>query len=150
MQCIFTHRAQYNIRVLNLSYGTDSKQSYKIDPLDYAVEQVWRSGIFVAVAAGNTGPDAGTVAKPGDDALVMTVGAANTKNTPAHEDDEVAPFSARGPTQDGLSKPDLMAPSISIVSNRASGSTIDQLHPSARVGEYYFKGTGTSQATAVV
>jgi serine protease AprX len=149
MQWIVSHKAQYNIRVLNLSYGTDSRQSYAVDPLDYAVEQVWRSGIFVAVAAGNTGPDAGTVTKPGDDPFVLTVGAANTRNTAAHEDDEVAPFSARGPTQDGLNKPDLVAPSISIVSNRAAGSTLDQLHPAARVGDYYFKGTGTSQATAI-
>jgi len=30
------------------------------------------------------------------------------------------------------------------------GTTIDQLHPDARVGDSYFKGTGTSQAAAVV
>jgi serine protease AprX len=150
MQWIVSHRAQYNIRILNLSYGTDSKQGYLLDPLDYAVEQVWRSGIFVAVAAGNTGPNAGTVNKPGDDPYVLTVGGGDTKNTSFRDDDEVAPFSSRGPTQDGLNKPDLMAPSISIVSLRAVGSTIDLAHPAARVGESYFKGTGTSQATAIV
>jgi serine protease AprX len=150
MQWLVTHKAQYNIRVLNLSYGTDSKQSYVVDPLNYAVEQVWRSGIFVAVAAGNVGPDQGSVNKPGDDPLVVTVGGADSKNTPGRDDDTIAPFSSRGPTQDGLSKPDLVAPSISIVSLRAAGSTIDQAHPAARLGEHYFKGTGTSQATAIV
>lgn len=150
MQWIVAHRAQYNIRVLNLSYGTDSTQSYLVDPLDYAVEQVWRSGIFVAVASGNRGPSGGTVNKPGDDPFVVTVGGVDTKNTADRGDDQVAPFSSRGPTQDGLSKPDLVAPSISIVSLRAVGSTIDEAHPAARVGEHYFKGTGTSQGTAIV
>jgi serine protease AprX len=74
MQWIVSHRAEYNIRVLNLSYGTDSKQSYLIDPLDYAVERVWRSGIFVVAAAGNGGPSFGSISKPGDDPLVLTVG----------------------------------------------------------------------------
>jgi serine protease AprX len=150
MQWIVSHRAQYNIRVLNLSYGTDSRQSYLVDPLDYAVEQVWASGIFVTVASGNRGPDAGTINKPSDDPFVMTVGAADTQNTPSRWDDAVASFSSRGPTQDGLAKVDLVAPGISIVSNRAPGSTIDVLHPAARVGDSYFKGTGTSQATAIV
>ena len=31
-----------NIRVLNLSYGTDSTQPYTVDPLAFAVEQAWK------------------------------------------------------------------------------------------------------------
>ena len=150
MQWILTHKSDYHIRVLNLSFGTDSKQSYLIDPLDYAVERVWASGIFVVVAAGNRGPDAGTINKPGDDPFVLTVGGADLRNTIDRGDDSVATFSSRGPTQDGLAKPSIVAPGVTIVSNRAVGSTIDQLHPDARVGDSYFKGTGTSQAAAVV
>ena len=45
------NKAPYNIRVLNLSLGTDSTQSYTIDPLDYAVEKAWQAGIVVNVAA---------------------------------------------------------------------------------------------------
>jgi serine protease AprX len=101
-------------------------------------------------AAGHGGPSAGTISKPGDDPFVLTVGGLDTKNTPTKYDDGIAPFSGRGPTPDGLAKPDLLAPAISIVSNRAPGSTIDIRHPSARMGEYYFKGTGTSQAAAAV
>jgi serine protease AprX len=150
MQWIVSHRSEYRIRVLNLSFGTDSKQSYLVDPLDFAVEQVWRSGILVVVAAGNRGPDPGTINKPGDDPFVLTVGAADLKNTIEKSDDVMAPFSSRGPTQDGVAKPGLLAPGVTIVSNRAVGSTLDQLHPSARVGDHYFKGTGTSQSAAVV
>jgi serine protease AprX len=150
LQWAVTHQSQYNLRVLNLSFGTDSKQPYSIDPLDYAVEQVWRSGIFVSVAAGNTGNAAGTIEKPADDPYVVSVGAADLKNTQNFNDDVVAPFSSVGPTQDGVSKPDLVAPGVTIVSVRDPGSIVDLNHPSAVVGTNYFKGTGTSQATAVV
>jgi serine protease AprX len=150
LQWIASNAATYNIRVVNLSFGTDGAQSYLLDPLDFAVEQIWNSGIVVVVAAGNRGPNAGTISKPGDDPYMITVGAADLGPTSANSDDTVAPFSSRGPTQDGFAKPDLVAPGISIVSDRDPGSWIDTGHPLARVGDYYFKGSGTSQATAVV
>jgi serine protease AprX len=150
LQWVVAHRTKYNIRVLNLSYGTDSVQSYRRDPLDFAVERAWFSGIFVVVAAGNGGPSAGTIDKPGDDPYVLTVGGASLNGTIQPGDDTVAPFSSRGPTQDDVAKPDIVAPGISLVSIRAPGSTIDREHPLAVIDENYFKGTGTSQATAVV
>jgi serine protease AprX len=150
LQWVVAHRDQYGIRVLNLSFGTDSNQSYLVDPLDYAVEQVWFSGVLVVTSAGNRGPGAGTTNKPADDPYVLTVGAADVLGTEDRKDDVVAEFSSRGPTQDGLFKPDLVAPGISIVSDLAAGSTVEALHPDARVGTAYIKGTGTSQAAAIV
>jgi serine protease AprX len=150
LQWVVANRAHFNIRVLNLSFGTDSKQPYSIDPLNYAVEQTWFSGIFVVVSAGNAGSLPGTITKPGDDPYVLTVGAEDTGATSAKGDDLVAPFSSVGPTQDGLVKPDVVSPGISILSVRDTGSLIDQLHPAAVYGTYYFKGTGTSQAAAIV
>jgi serine protease AprX len=150
LQWVIQHKAQFNIRVLNLSFGTDALQSYAVDPLDYAVEQVWKAGIAVVASAGNRGPDAGTIDKPADDPYVITVGAVDTKQTALPTDDTVAPFSAHGPTQDGFAKPDVVAPGISIVSARDPNSMIDQMHPLARVGDAYFKGSGTSQAAAIV
>jgi serine protease AprX len=150
MQWIVSHRAAYNIRILNLSFGTDAIQSYLLDPLDFAVEYVWRSGIAVIVAAGNRGSLPATINKPGDDPFVITVGAADIRGTATTSDDVVASFSSRGPTHDLVAKPDLVAPGIGLVSNRAPGSTLDTEHPAARVGDYYFKGSGTSQAAAIV
>src|SRR5438105_10924950 len=120
--------------------------------MDYAVERVWASGILVVVAAGNRAPDSNqsTINKPGDDPFVLTVGAADLRNTMERNDDRIAAFSSEGPTPDGVAKPDVVAPGITIVSDRAAGSTIDQAFPEARVGVYYFKGTGTSQAAAIV
>jgi serine protease AprX len=150
LQWVILHKAQFKIHVVNLSFGTDSRQPYVIDPLDFAVEQVWRAGIAVVVSAGNRGPGAGSIDKPADDPYVITVGAVDTKQTTTTADDAVAPFAARGPTQDGFAKPDIVAPGISIVSTRDPNSTVDQEHPLARVGDWYFKGSGTSQATAMV
>ena len=150
IQWVVTHRVEYGIRVLNLSFGTDSIQPYAIDPLDAAVERAWAAGITVVVSAGNRGPGIGTIAKPADDPYVITVGAADLNQTPERWDDEVAPFSSRGPTQDGFEKPDVVAPGTTIVATRDAGSAVDELHPDAIVDEHYFKGTGTSQSGAVV
>jgi serine protease AprX len=150
LQWIYSNAAQYRIKVVNLSFGTDGVQSYLLDPLDFAVEQVWNAGITMIVSAGNRGSGSGTITKPGDDAFVVTVGAIDVGTTTGISDDTVAAFSSQGPTQDNLSKPDLVAPGIAIVSNRVAGGWLDTQYPVARVGDNYFKGTGTSQATAIV
>jgi len=148
LQWVVTHRAQYGIKVLNLSFGTDSVQPYALDPLNAAVERAWAAGITVVVSSGNRGP--GTINKPGDDPFVITVGAVDVHQTADRRDDEVAPFSSSALTQDGFEKPDVVAPGTTIVATRDEGSTIDQLHQDAVVDDNYFKGTGTSQAGAVV
>jgi serine protease AprX len=73
-------KSKYNIRVINLSLGRAVYESYKLDPLCQAVEQAWKNGIVVVVAAGNNGryqPTDGyaTVTSPGNDPYVITVGA---------------------------------------------------------------------------
>jgi serine protease AprX len=150
LQWVVSNRDRYGIRVVNLSWGTDAFGGTGADPLDLAVERAVRAGLLVVVSAGNAGPAGGTIAKPGDDPLALTVGAADTGATIASADDAIASFSSRGPTPDGLGKPDLVAPGVAMVSDRAPGSTIDTFRPAARVGTALFKGSGTSQAAAVV
>ncbi|HYY08650.1 MAG TPA: S8 family peptidase, partial [Actinomycetota bacterium] len=145
---VVSHRAQFNIKVLNLAFGTDSVQSYAVDPLNAAVERAWAAGITVVVSAGNRGP--GTINKPSDDPYVITVGAVDVNRTADRRDDEVASFSSYARTVDGFVKPDIVAPGTTIVAARDVGSTIDTLHPDAVLDGDYFKGTGTSQAGAVV
>jgi serine protease AprX len=150
IQWAVSFRDRYGIKVLNLSLGTDGTQTYRTDPLNYAVEKAWDSGIAVVVAASNRGPGAGTIAKPGDDPLVITVGALDDRGTPGLGDDSVPNFSSRGPTAaDGLAKPDVVAPGAHIVSLRAPGSAIDTQFPNY-IGTAYRKGSGTSMATGVV
>jgi serine protease AprX len=150
LQWVLANKSAYGIRILNLAFGTDSTQSYRLDPLNYAVEQVWLGGILVVTSAGNRGPSGGSINKPGDDPYVVTVGAADLRGTSDRDDDVVAPFSSWGATPDGYLKPDLVAPGITLVAPRTVGSTVDLQHPQAVVGAGYIKGTGTSQAAAVV
>jgi len=57
---------------------------------------------------------------------------------------------AAGPTSPAGAKPHLVAAGVGLVGLRAPGSTIDLANPSARVGDRYFRGSGTSMSTAVV
>ena len=47
-------------------------------------------------------------------------------------------------------RPDLVAPGKSVIGLRVAGSYLDGKYPDGRVGDRYFKGSGTSQSTAVV
>jgi serine protease AprX len=140
-----------NIRVLNLSYGTDSLQDPSIDPLSYAVEQAWKAGIVVVVAAGNDGPGV-SLRNPAVNPYVISVGATDTKADQHIYNDVVADFSSCGTNR----TVDVVAPGRSIESLRVPNSTADVAFPDARVklggwgSGYLFKGSGTSQATAVV
>ncbi len=151
LEWVATFKDAFGIRVVNLSLGTASTQSYLTDPINLAVERVWNSGVTVVTAAGNQGTSPGSINKPGDDPLVITVGAHDDRTTTAIGDDAVAAFSSVGPTAfDGLAKPDLVASGKSVVSTRASGSTIDTAHPEARIDGAYFKGSGTSFSAPIV
>ena len=142
-------RRDDSIRVVNLSLSADDPGIRGIDPLSRAVETLWNRGLVVVVAAGNDGPDAGTVSIPGTDPAVITVGALDDKSTDSRRDDVVAPFSARGIAGDPNIKPDVVADGVSTVGLRAPGSVIDSQHPTARVGSANFRGSGTSMAAAV-
>jgi serine protease AprX len=139
-----------NISVLNMSLGYLPIESTVADPLDQAVEKAWESGITVVTSAGNSGPGNGTILSPGDDPLVITVGAVDDggKSNPAN--DTMTTFSSVGPTNpDGWFKPDLVTSGRSVVSLRDPGSTIDAQNPSARVGSTNFVGSGTSFSAAI-
>ena len=136
-----------DIRVINLSYGTDSSQVYTSDPLAAAVEHAWRAGIVVVVAGGNSGDQQPRLDDPAVDPYVIAVGADDTHGTATTLDDTIPSFSSRGSSSRHV---DLVAPGQSIVSLRDPGSVVDTEYPKARVGTRFFKGSGTSQAAAVV
>jgi hypothetical protein len=140
MQLADTARDRFNLRVLNVSLGAPADDPATA-PLTEAVERLWADGITVVAAAGN---DGGGVDAPGLDPHVVTVGALD----PAAG--TVPAWSSRGPDFAGRAKPDLVAPGVGLVGLRAPGSTIDLASPGARVGERYFRGSGTSMSTAVV
>jgi Subtilase family len=144
------HDKGMNIRVLNLSFGTDPAKDGRLDPLEHAAEVAWSRGIVVVVSAGNGGAEDDGLASPALSTDVLAVGSQDTKGTTDTSDDTVASFSKRGNTGKGERGPDIVAPGVSLVSLRAPGSYIDQTQPQGRVGERFFKGSGTSQSAAVV
>ncbi|HEX7189597.1 MAG TPA: S8 family serine peptidase [Actinomycetes bacterium] len=143
--------AGLNIRVLNLSFGTDSAQDYRLDPLAHAAEVAWSKGIVVVVSAGNGDGTRTGLANPAYSPTVMAVGAVDTKGTLDRGDDVVPAFSQRGNAAEGKRAPDVVAPGVSVVSLRAKGSFVDSRYAAtAAIGDRYFKGSGTSQSAAVV
>jgi serine protease AprX len=156
IQWVVSFADRYDIRVLSLSFGTDSTASPRVDPLNLAVQRAWVAGITVVVSAGNFGPGPrtttdgrafGTISKPGDDPFVITVGAVDDRETPGISDNRLPAFSSWGPTAHGVAKPDVVAPGGRVVSLRTPGSTIDSL-PGVLDGTYR-RGSGTSMAAAI-
>ena len=127
-------------------------------PLCQAAEAAWKAGIVVVVAAGNYGRISldgsdgyGTIAAPGIDPLVLTVGAMKANGTSSRSDDMIASYSSKGPTTfDHVVKPDLVAPGNSVASLADLDSTLANTYPDNMVSGYsndYFTLSGTSMAT---
>jgi serine protease AprX len=142
------HDPGMNIRVLNLSFGTNSTQDYTLDPLAYAVEVAWRSGIVVVTSAGNSGATDGRLTNPAVDPYVVAVGADDLNGSPSITDDTIPAFSSHG---DGKRNPDLVAPGAHVQSLRVPGSYVDaQYAGTGAIDGRFFRGSGTSQAAAFV
>ncbi len=139
------------IDIISMSLGSPPQkyESENKDPMVKIVEAAWDSGIVVCVAAGNEGPDAGTIASPGISDKVITVGAYDDADTEGRNDDKVASFSSRGPTIYDEKKPDILSPGVNIISLRSPNSYLDKLQKSSRVGDQYFTLSGTSMATPI-
>ncbi|MFN2747459.1 S8 family peptidase [Bacillus sp. z60-18] len=139
------------IDIISMSLGSDAVpyESEEEDPVVKAVNAAWDAGIVVCVAAGNSGPDAQTIASPGVSRKIITVGALDDRDTVSRDDDDVASYSSRGPTIYGQVKPDLLVPGTNITSLRSPGSFLDKLQKSNRVGTNYMTLSGTSMATPI-
>ncbi|MBI2710212.1 MAG: S8 family serine peptidase [Actinobacteria bacterium] len=147
---VLAHRADpgLNIRVVNLSFGTDGTQPYEVDPLAFAAERLWRAGVVVVVAAGNAGQQTATLANPATDPYVLAVGADGTYDANGNRL-YVTSFTNAG---NRWRAPDIVAPGVSVVGLRDPGSYVDELYPGGRVGDAgqrFFRGSGTSQAAAI-
>ena len=102
-----------------------------------AVEYAWDHGLIVVAAAGNNGPDPGSITSPGTSRKIITVGSAPENLSPT-QPQSLCPFSGRGPTKTCICKPEILAPGFRICS---CNNTIK--HP-------YAIRSGTSMASPVV
>jgi serine protease AprX len=158
------HKAELNIRVINLSVAAGVYESYTTDPLTLAARRAVDAGLVVVTAAGNFGKNAsggaqyGGVTAPGNAPWVLTVGATSHNGTITRADDSMAAFSSRGPTYiDYAAKPDIVAPGVGIESLTDQGTLLFKTHPSARLwgavdtaAQPYLSLSGTSMAAPVV
>lgn len=122
---------QYQIRVVNISVGTTYKTRSEQDALIQGVESLWDEGYVVVAAAGNQGPNPGSITVPGCSRKVITVGSSDML-------EGKKAVSGRGPTFQCVCKPDLVAPGDHIVAC-APGFPYT-----------YGKKSGTSMSTPVV
>lgn len=110
IEWVIEHRAQYNIRVLNMSCGGDYEESYLTDGLSRAADDATRHGIVVVAAVGNAGHDPHHhVLPPASAPSVIAVGGLDDGGAGEHSGNY---HSSYGLTIDGLQKPELIAPAI--------------------------------------
>jgi serine protease AprX len=158
---VLENRLKYNIRVINLSLGHPVTEPSATDPLCRAVAQAVAEGVTVVVSAGNYGltskgePVLGGITSPGNSPFALTVGALDTKGTVDTSDDDVAPFSSRGPARyETVVKPDVVAPGVKMVSLEAQNSYLSlnyrQWHIAGSGKNAYMRLNGSSMSTAVV
>jgi len=142
------HDPGLNIRVLNLSFGTQSGQDWTLDPLAYAADQAWRHGIVVVASAGNDGAAAVdqngnplTLADPAYDPNVLAVGAVDLATA------AIPTFAQHGTSQRPV---DVVTPGTHIIGLRVPGSFIDTLATNTgQVGSRFQRGSGTSESAAI-
>lgn len=109
LEWISSNQKRYGIRIINISVGTAGKGSRSSTRLIRAVEQAWDQGFVVVTAAGNMGPESGSVTAPGSSKKVITVGASDLL-------DRISSISGSGPTAECVCKPDLVAPGADVIS----------------------------------
>ncbi len=148
IQWIIDNAKKYNIKIANLSIGTEPQNSD--DPLVKAVEYAWDSGIVITTAAGNNGPKSSTITSPGTSKKVITVGTANDNNFVNISGTSVINFSGRGPTRECVIKPDILAPGTDIISCMTPTPYKSEKEEINKVGENYMRLSGTSMSTPMI
>lgn len=140
LEWVEAHAAEVDVANLALSTQRPSPE-YGADPLTDAVEQVRDAGVSVVVSAGNR---RGELGDPGFDPRIITVGAADLDRDRVR----VATFSGSGVVA-GVQKPDVVANGVHVLGVLPAGSALALAESTVPLGNGLYRGTGTSQATAV-
>ncbi|GAB4205726.1 MAG: hypothetical protein OHK0022_32120 [Roseiflexaceae bacterium] len=124
IEWVVQNKDRYRVRVLNLSLYAPVGGPYWADPMNQAVMKAWQAGIVVVAAAGNSGPEAGTITAPGNVPYVITVGAIKSGRYTQSGEDELAAYSSRGPTESAFVKPDVVVPASRTIAAMPDDSTL--------------------------
>lgn len=116
LQWVMEHRKEYNIRILNLSVAVYRMEDLrKLRELSGMLERLCESGVLVITAAGNRGPEPGSISGLAAGARVLTVGCHDYGYKDA-KGRSCETHSGRGIPGAEIAKPDLVAPGTDIVS----------------------------------
>lgn len=117
-KCIDLHKVQTDTSpdIINLSLGAPDDGSTN-NVMRVACRAAIEEGIWVFAAVGNGGPLPGTITSPATEKYVGAVGSIS------FEPFTISSFSSRGPTKEGLIKPDGVAFGEDIVLASSSGDT---------------------------
>ena len=132
MDWILGNHRRFGIRIINISVGTTEQDPALHAALIEGVERLWDAGLHVVTAAGNMGPEPGSVTAPGSSRKVITVGSSDMLV-------DRQQVSGRGPTRECVCKPDLVTPGFEILSCAPGGD-----------GRRYARKSGTSMSTPVI
>lgn len=136
MEWVYENHKKFNIKVVCMSFGSEPL-GYN-DPIMSGAEALWREGVTVVAAAGNSGPEYQTIKSPGVSSQIITVGGFDDNRIDGKFQEsffEIADFSSRGPAFKRF-KPDLVAPSVDI--------------KSCGISTFYTSLSGTSVATPMI
>jgi serine protease AprX len=150
---IYRNHVKYKIGVVNYSLHGGGRAHFYDDPLNKAVSKLWHDGVVVVAAAGNYGKDgapSGVLYAPGNNPFVITVGAVDIGSTVRTYDDDRAPWSAYGRTQDGFMKPEICAPGRMMVGPTPMTSTLAMEKPTKIKSPGYIELSGTSFSAPVI
>jgi serine protease AprX len=123
---ILDHHAEYNIQVVNNSWGSSGGDFDPANPINVATKKLYDRGIAVVFAAGNDGPAENTINPYSVAPWVVSVAAACKTVTPDPTNSAsqcaggvLADFSSRGRRSDAQYHPDITAPGVNVVSTRS-------------------------------
>ncbi|MDP6234497.1 MAG: S8 family serine peptidase, partial [Candidatus Poseidoniaceae archaeon] len=130
---------------LESNQGKYTSESEDVDDRSNYYDRYYngRNGLTILFAAGNDGPNSGTVGSPSTAKNTITVG--NHQNRYSGAPNSIMDGSSRGPTDDGRIKPDVLAPGGYVRSCKAQEAT--DTDSSTWSNSYYLEYTGTSMAT---
>ena len=125
--------------------GKYTSESEDVDDRANNYDRVYNGveGLTILFAAGNDGPNSGTVGSPSTAKNSVTVGNHQARYNGAP--DNLMSGSSRGPTDDGRIKPDIIAPGGYVRSCRAQEA--QDIAGSSWQSTWYLEYTGTSMAT---